>query len=182
MRVVATGIVAALAGIYAASPYISLYKIDRDLRGHDLPALTADIDWTRLRDGLKEDIADGITGVPGQAQTVNASAGGDDLPPFGSGFVTNMAGNLVDQTCNPAHLAEAIGATGSAGAPVRVSRAFFTGPTSFTVAFKVANGARRPPDLRLRLDLVRDGLGFAWKVTRVWMPLEMLAASETHAS
>jgi hypothetical protein len=180
MRVVAAGLVAALIGVYAASPYISLYKIDRDVRQHNVRALAADVDWDQLRDGLKADIADGITGAPGQAETVSANS--DDLPPFGSGFVTNMAGNLVDQTCNPAHLADTIGTLDAAGAPVHISRAFFTGPTSFTVAFRVGAAGRRPPALRMRLDLVRDGMRFGWKVTRVWVPAEMLAASEPHSS
>ena len=182
MRIVAAGTVAALVGVYAASPYISLYKIDRDIRLHNLPALTADVDWPSLKDGLKADIADGITGVAGQAETVSANVNNDDLPPFGSGFVTNMAGNLVDQTCNPAHLADVIGTLDAAGAPVHVSRAFFTGPTSFTVAFRIGEGRNRPPALRLRLDLVRDGYGLGWKVTRAWVPAEMLAAAEPHAS
>ena len=182
MRIMAAGLVAALIGVYAASPYISLYKIDRDVRLHHLQALAADVDWDQLRDGLKADIADGLAGVPGQAETVNASASSDDLPPFGAGFVTNMAGNLVDHSCNPAHLADAIGTLDAAGAPVHVSRAFFTGPTSFTVAFRVGAGGHRPPALRMRLDLVRDGMRFGWKVTRVWMPVELLAASEPHAS
>ena len=184
MRIVAAGIVAALVGVYAASPYISLYKIDRDIRQHNLTALNGDVDWSSLRDGLKADIADGITGVAGQAEAVNASAsvGNDDLPPFGSGFVTNMAGNLVDQTCNPAHLADVIGTFDAAGAPVHVSRAFFTSPTSFTVAFRIGEGRNRPPAMKLRLDLVRVGFGLGWKVTRAWVPAEMLAAAEPHAS
>jgi hypothetical protein len=32
------------------------------------------------------------------------------------------------------------------------------------------------------LNLVRDGLGMEWKVTRAWVPPQMLAASEAHTS
>jgi hypothetical protein len=180
MRSLAAGMVAALIGVYAASPYISLYKIDRDIRHRNLAALAQDFDWSSLRTGLKEDIADGITGVPGQAQTISANS--DDLPPFGSGFVTNMAGTLVDHTCNPAHLADAMGTLDAAGAPVHISRAFFTSPTSFTVALRMGSAGHHPPALRFRLDLVRDGMRFGWKVTRIWMPAEMLAATDPHAS
>jgi hypothetical protein len=76
-----------------------------------------------LREGLKQDIADGITGEPGQTLQVNATSN-DDLPPFGSGFVTNMAGAMVDQTVTPQHLANMAGTLKAAGAhPMTVSTA-----------------------------------------------------------
>jgi hypothetical protein len=176
---------AVLVGAYGAWPYVSLYQIDQDVRRHDIRALTADFDWSQLREGMKEDIADGITGVPGQAEAVSASAAGsdDDLPPFGSGFVNNMAGNMVDQNVTPRHLAETISTLEAAGAShVNVSRAFFTSPTSFVVALSMGSGGDHPPALRLRMNLVRDGLGMEWKVTRAWVPPQMLAASEAHTS
>ena len=186
MRVAVTAIIPTLVclGAYAAWPYASLYRIDRDVRRHDVAALTADVDWDSLRDGLKQDMADGITGVSSETTQVSAKAGADDdLPPFGSGFVTNLAGNVVDRTVTPEHLADTAALFKAAGASrMVVSRAFFTSPTSFVVAVRDGGAGKRPPALRLRLDLVRDRLALRWKVTRAWVPMEMLAATEAHPS
>jgi hypothetical protein len=92
-----------------------------------------------------------------------------------------MAGNIVDRTCTPQHLAATIATLRSAGVQhVVVSRAFFTSPTSFMVALRMANS--RDVAVRLRLDLVRAGVTLDWKVTRAWVPVEMLAAAEPRAS
>jgi hypothetical protein len=173
---------AVLLTAYAAWPYVSLYRLTQDLRRHDVGALTTAIDWNQLREGLKEDIADGITGAPAEAATpATAHPADDDLPAFGASFVSDMAGNIVDRTCTPQHLAATIATLRSAGVQhVVVSRAFFTSPTSFMVALRVANS--RDVAVRLRLDLVRAGVTLDWKVTRAWVPVEMLAAAEPRAS
>jgi hypothetical protein len=171
-----------LLGAYGAWPFVSLYEIRQDVQSHNVRALTADIDWSQLREGLKEDIADNMTGEPGQAVQVNASSS-DDLPPFGSGFVTNMAGNMVDQTVTPQHLASTVTTLQAAGAhPMTVSQAYFASPTCFMVALSATPASAGQPAVRLRLDLVRNGLSMRWKVTRAWLPMEMLAAAEPHAS
>ncbi len=178
---------AVLLVAYAASPYISLYEIGQDVRGHDVSAISADVDWTKLREGLKEDIADGITGntpasATPQATPVSATTNDDDLPPFGSGFVNNMAGNMVDQTVTPQHLANTVSTLRAAGADrMMVQHAFFTSPTRFDVTLQLGHDKVQPP-LRLQLDLVRSGMTMRWKVTRAWLPTELLAASEAHAS
>jgi hypothetical protein len=174
--------VAVLLTAYIAWPYLSLYQLTQDLRRHDVGALTTAIDWAQLREGLKEDIADGITGEPAEAATpATAHPGNDDLPPFGASFVNDMAGNIVDRTCTPQHLAATIATLRSAGVQhMVVSRAFFSSPTSFMVALRVANS--HDTAMRLRLDLVRDGAVLDWKVTRAWVPVALLAASEPTAS
>jgi hypothetical protein len=171
-----------LVGAYGAWPFVSLYEIRQDVQSHNVRALTADIDWPLLREGLKEDIADGITGETGQTVQVNASAS-DDLPPFGSGFVNNMAGNMVDQTVTPQHLAMTVGTLQAAGAHrMTVSQAYFAGPTRFMVALSAAPAAASKPALRLQMDLVRTGMSMRWKITRAWLPPDMLEAAESHAS
>ena len=170
-----------VTGAYAASPYLSLLEIQQAVQARNVPALSASIDWDRLRDGLKQDVSDGITGVPGQAVQVSANA--DDLPPFGSGFVSTMAGSMVDETVTPQHLASTVATLQRAGAQtMQVTRAFFTSPTGFEVSMRGAADKAGPPVIRLHMDLVRSGFGLRWKVTRVWLPMEMLAAAEPHAS
>jgi hypothetical protein len=173
----------ALVAAYGASPYLSLYEMGQAVRQGDTRTLCADIDWDHVRDGLKEDIADGMTGEPAPTEaTATAPANPDDLPPFGSGFVTNMAGNVVDRTVTPSHLAETMGAwraTGTKAPRPAVEAAHFTSPTSFSVALRPAGAA---DTVRLRLDLQRTNDGLRWKVTRAWIPESMLEKSETHTS
>jgi hypothetical protein len=170
-----------VTGAYGSWPYLSLYEIQTAVQARDVPALSAAIDWDRLRDGLKQDVSDGITGVPGQA--VQVSANSDDLPPFGSGFVNTMAGSMVDETVTPQHLASTVATLRQAGAQkMQVAWAFFTGPTGFDVSMRGASDQAGPPVMRLHMDLIRSGFGLRWKVTRVWLPMEMLAAAEPHAS
>jgi hypothetical protein len=171
-----------LLGAYAASPYISLYEMGQAVSAGDTRTLCADIDWANVREGLKEDIADGITGqaVP---DTSPAVAESDDLPPFGASFVSNMAGNVVDRTVTPQHLAQTMHAMRAGGAvPSRpiVEQARFVAPTTFMVAIHSANAPENT--VRLRLDLVPSKWGMRWEVTRAWIPETMLAQTETHAS
>ncbi len=63
-----------------------------------------------------------------------------------------------------------------------VSQAYFAGPTRFMVALSAAPAAASKPALRLQMDLVRTGMSMRWKITRAWLPPDMLEAAESHAS
>jgi hypothetical protein len=54
--------------------------------------------------------------------------------------------------------------------------------TRFVVALSAAPLSARAPAVRLQMDLVRDGSTLRWKITRAWLPPEMLQAAEPHAS
>jgi hypothetical protein len=166
---------------YAASPYVSLYRMGQAVHRGDLATLCADVSWNEVREGLKEDIADGMTGETASTQLASNN---DDLPAFGSSFVTSMAGNVVDRTVNPEHLAEALGtlhAAGTTAAPHIVS-AFFTTPTSFEVAFRTRQERATDAPVRLRLVLGKGPGGIGWRVTRAWVPEALLTQSDTHTS
>jgi hypothetical protein len=174
----------ALLGAYVASPYLSLFEMGQALKHGDVATLSADIDWAQVRDGLKQDIADGITGEPTPSATP-AVAESDDLPPFGSGFVTNVAANVVDRTVTPAHLAQTVSAMRAAGAPCErpvLESAHFEGPGTFLVSLRPAHSAADSSTVKLRLDLVSTQWGMRWEVTRAWLPESLLAQSETHTS
>ena len=98
-------------GVSGLALRIDLLDRDGDAAG-DAQTLAADIEWDGVREGLKEDIADGITGQPGSSTAVASDA----LPAFGSGFVRSMAGNMVDETVTPEHLATSFSALQAAGA------------------------------------------------------------------
>jgi hypothetical protein len=174
----------ALLGAYAVSPYLSLFEMGQALKHGDVATLSASIDWKQVRAGLKEDIADGITGEPTPTASP-AVANSDDLPPFGSGFVTNVAANMVDRTVTPLHLAQTVSAMRAAGAPCErpvVESAHFEGPGTFMVSLRPAHAAADSPAVRLRLDLVSTQWGMRWEITRAWLPESVLAQSETHTS
>ena len=123
------------------------------------------VDWVAVREGIKEDICDTVIDQPAEAKA------GGQLPPFGAGFVRGIAGNAVDARVTPQALAAVAQEPASAPAPkdsvVRVSWAFFGGPTEFLVALK-APGQTAPISLQM---VFRAG---AWQVTRVWLPPELL--------
>lgn len=180
----------ALFAAYAASPYVTLYELGQDMRSGNAAALCAAIDWARVRSGLKQDLADSITGEPAATPAVatgtpRAGAADDDLPPFGSGFVTNLAGNVIDRTVTPRHLAETLQefTAASAAAPSPdIAEARFLSPTRFTVAFHPTGEKAELGMVRLRLDLVRQGARLRWMVTHADIPPAMLEKTDTHTS
>jgi hypothetical protein len=91
--------------------------------------------------------------------------------------VRGIAGNAVDTKVTPEALVAAASDQPAAkpaqlGAPVRVSWAFFSGPSAFVVDLQTPG---QDVPIRLQLDL-RMG---AWQVTRVWLPLELLGQANT---
>jgi hypothetical protein len=49
---------------YVASPYITLWRLATALRHGDARTLQAVIDWDAVRGGLKEDVSEGLVGLP----------------------------------------------------------------------------------------------------------------------
>jgi hypothetical protein len=176
---------AVVAGAYAASPFVSLYQMGEAARRGDVATLCADVAWNDVREGLKEDIADGIAGAyPGAPPATEVASSSDDLPPFGVSFVTGMAGNVVDRTVTPEHLANALATLRGAGVTVRptVTAAYFASPTRFEVSLRTPQERASDAPLRLQLDFAAGRNGIGWRVTRAWVPEALLSQSDTHAS
>jgi hypothetical protein len=176
-----SALLVACVAAYLAWPYLALYWIGDALRRGDARTLTATIDWDSVREGLKEDIADGITGEPA-ATTQIAS---DALPPFGASFVKGMAGNIVDETVTPEHLAGSLdavrSASGKSGA-IRLNSAWFTSPTSFEASFLLPDEESGAAPVRVRLDLIETGWTLQWRITRAWIPSPVLEQLQTKSS
>ncbi|HET6609628.1 MAG TPA: DUF2939 domain-containing protein [Rhodopila sp.] len=157
---------AAVGLAYAAYPYVTLYRIGGAIRGGDTKTLEALVDWSSVREGIKEDICDLVVDDPG------AKTGGN-LPPFGASFMRGIASSSIDQTVTPQAL---LAATGSLkrpekelkGADVHVRWAFFDSPTSFLVDLK-APGQTDP--IRMEMTLHHGG----WQIDRVWLPVDLLS-------
>jgi hypothetical protein len=155
----------AVALAYVAYPYVTLYRLGSAIRDGNGPALEAMVDWPAVREGIKEDICDLVIDEAPEAKA------GTQLPPFGAGFMRGIAGNAIDARVTPAALV-AVAQVPSARpafrtAKMRVSWAFFDTPTQFMVDLRAR---KEDPAVRLQLDL-RNG---AWRVTRVWLPAELL--------
>lgn len=183
---------AAAVVAYAALPYVTLFRLGQAIRNGDAAALAKLVDWDGVREGLKEDICDEVlddTPAPaasaGQPVQIAESGGHAPrseaaLPPFGSGFVQGIASNMIDENVTPDALAAAahaqtVGHTpGAAAAPAaeepqpRIVWAFFDGPQTFTVLLQPPGNDVGPIRIRMALR------GGSWKVTRAWLPHELL--------
>ena len=150
---------------YVASPYVTLYRLNHAVRSGDAATLARLVDWSSVREGIKEDLCDVVADNP-----ATTSRNGQ-LPAFGASFARGIAANAVDRTVTPERLASAANdgpALMPQGGALHVDWAFFDGPAGFTVAL-VTHGQTEP--IRLQLQL-QDG---GWLVTRVWLPPAMLA-------
>lgn len=160
------GALLAVAAAYCVYPYVTLYRLGQAIRAGDAATLVTMVDWPSVREGITEDICDRVANQPAEAKA------GNQLPPFGTGFVRGIATSAMDARITPEALVAAARQppprTVANGAAVRIAWAFFGGPTQFLVDLR-APGPTQP--IRLRMDL-RAGV---WHVTRVWLPLELLA-------
>ncbi len=161
------GALLAVGLTYGIYPYVTLYRLGQAIRNGDAARLQAMVDWPAVREGIKEDICDLVIDQPRQTKD------NGQLAPFGAGFVRGIATNAVDRRVTPEALVAATQEPDAAhGAAIRVSWAFFTGPSAFVVDLS-APGQAAP--IRMQMDL-RNG---SWQVTRVWLPPELLGQANT---
>ena len=164
---------AAVGLAYAAYPYITLYRIGDAIRGGDAKTLEALVDWSSVREGIKEDICDLVVEDPGPKT-------GGNLPPFGASFMRGIASSSIDQTVTPQALLAATGSLAGSvvhepppqtelkGADVHIRWAFFDSPTSFLVDLRAVG---RTDPIRMEMTLHRG----AWRIERVWLPTDLLS-------
>ena len=147
---------------YVASPYVTLYRLDQAVRTGDSASLQRLVDWPAVREGIKEDICDGLAGDPGQQLERGK------LPPFGASFMHGIATNAVDRAVTPEALVHFTRNGGDAqGAATQVDWAFFDDPTEFVVSLAVP-GQQGP--VRLLMTLKDEH----WQVTRIWLTPRLL--------
>jgi hypothetical protein len=179
-RVLVSGFIV-LVVAYTVTPYLMLWRLAEALRHGDSQMLETTIDWDSVREGVKEDIADGIVG-DGAADPDGVAPPSDTLPPFGSSFVKGIAGSEVDRELTPEHLAAMFREVQPAGGNVvtllyrDVRYAFFDGPKSFRLSLRCPGQAPGDPPLRVEMALQHG----AWTVVRAWLPRTMLASGQQH--
>ncbi len=169
---------------YAATPYLTLYRLASSIRRGDAVALESLVDWDQVREGIKEDVCDTVFDEPSPGAGT-ATKDADALPPFGFSFVRGIAGSAIDENVTPAGVVmaasqfEAVSPSGrSLAAPAggaasqpRIVWAFFASPTVFHVELLPPSEAGFGRDrIRIRMDFGLTG----WKVTRAWLPASML--------
>jgi hypothetical protein len=164
---------------YVGGPFMTLWRLSRALDRGDVAALGSLVDWTAVRQGLKDDIAEGIIGMP--QQTLVAS---NTLPPFGASFISGIAGAEVDQAVTPQGLLQVTrqfdpklpGRTAEALRPNIVAAGFIT-PTQFDLRLRAPGQDADEEPLHVRLVFQAGG----WRVVRVWVPQDLMdrASSRT---
>jgi hypothetical protein len=166
-RVVMVAALAAFA--YVAYPYVTLARLGAALGSGDSATLETLVAWGSVREGIKEDICDDVADAPASNDMA--------LRPFGFSFVRGVAANVVDAHVSPHGILAAMRhfdpANLTLGAISGVKWAFFESPTQFVAELKPPGMAPDAPPVRVQMELK----GFAWKVTRVWLPPTLLAAA-----
>ncbi len=168
------------AGAYVVAPYVTIWRLAEALQQGDTSALETSIDWDDVREGIKEDIADGITGT---ANDDAAQAQSNDLPAFGASFVKSIASDMVDREIKPQHLSVVFQQMKHTGNSFEsflfddVQYAFFEGFGRFRVSFYCPGQETSGSPVQVDLALQH----YAWKVVRVRVPgtLSSLAPKRT---
>lgn len=141
-----TGIALVCCG-YVAYPCMTLYRLDEAVSRGDAQALRKLIDWPEVRRGIEADLA----------------SDGGELPPFGSMFMRTIA---VKEAMTPENVLTALHAAdaragASAPSAVTLRGAWVEGPCTVIVDLGT---------VRLRMQL----RGGEWRVTRAWLPEDVL--------
>ena len=166
-KVLFSGLVALALG-YAASPYLTLWRLSLALNAEDTGTIADAVDWDSVRQGLKQDIAEGVVGMPATQMVAT-----NTLPPFGSGFFIGIANTFVDRAVTPTELVSVLhdlSGTETQGVPARIEGAFFDGPTRFVLRIHAPGQDDEEAPLRVLLEL----RGMRWMVTRAWVPQDLM--------
>ncbi|MBV8458127.1 MAG: DUF2939 domain-containing protein [Acetobacteraceae bacterium] len=156
-----------IAAGYAATPCLALYQLHLALRSGNHRAVNRMVDWSSVRAGLDEEIADVATDVPDP----RAVSSGTQLAPFGFGFVRGIASRAADSEITAPKLLASLH-SGEKQDSYAVRLAYFTSPWEFVVQLVAAH--RR--EIRIRLNLE----GGVWRVTRVWVPPSVIREAAEH--
>ena len=157
--------VALVGATYAAYPFVTLYQLQSAVRGGDGPALNMLVDWSSVREGIKEDICDLVLEESGDV----AKKG--QLPAFGASFVRGVAGSSVDREFTPEKIMKmtqpAPNTAANTSDDASISWAFFSSPARFSIDVTIV-GQAQPFRAEMELE------GLRWKLTRVWIPEDLL--------
>lgn len=168
---------------YVGGPFLTLWRITQAVGSGDVVALQSLVDWTSVRQGLKDDIAEGVIGM--KRETLLAS---NTLPPFGASFITGIAGTEVDRSVTPRGLVQvtrdldppSAGHSSTAPFPVlfpAILAAGFSTPRRFDLRVRAPFQDADEEPLHIRLAFQ----GWRWQVVRIWVPQDVMdrASSRT---
>jgi hypothetical protein len=165
----------AVSMVHVASPYAAAWRMWNAALSGDSDTLAGLIDWDAVRTGIKEDIAEGIVGMP--AHEVAAS---NTLVPFGSSFMSGIAGNIVDRDLTPEHMAIALRALQKTGGfSGRITKAWFSWPDRFEIALRMPGQADEDPPLRVEMRWHSPlEKGWGWQIVRAWVPQDLMEQAD----
>ena len=165
----------AVSVVHVASPYAAAWRMWNAALSGDADTLAGLIEWDSVRRGIKDDIAEGIVGMP--AHEVEVS---NTLVPFGSSFMAGIAGNIVDRDLTPERLAIALRALQkSGGIGGSIVKAWFTWPDRFQVFLRMPGQADEDPPLRVEMRW-RSPIekGWGWQIVRAWVPQDLMEQAD----
>lgn len=160
---------------YAGYPYLAMYELAQAVKTQDTATLEEKVDWSSIRQGLKDDLSAALAMSMQTQQTPDNNAGFQML---GTMIGAKFADIMIDQMVTPAAFTMMLRRQVAAhpGTPIdplqSVTWAFFDSPLKFLIT--VENDRREPVGLRMSME------DFTWKVSRlVFSPQQIadLAAS-----
>jgi hypothetical protein len=140
-------LIAILVGVllfYAASPYYSVWRFGEAIRAHDMPALTARIDFESVRGSLKRQIRDHFLGALSQKQKERLTeffrtSVNDPLDQILDAYITPEGISALISNPGPIKNASSISSLPSLGLSTKqidwskFRNGYFTGPGDFVV-------------------------------------------------
>ena len=191
---------------YLAAPYVTLWRLAHALQTGDARTVEGIIDWNAVRQGLKQDVADGIVGLPeGDDDTPRKIASDDDtprkissddaqptptarfatntLPPFGASFMTGIAGNVIDREVTPSHVVKMVREFTSADDESIAGMISALGEVHAffdgptSFVMRLRCAGQDDDDPPLRVRLVLRG--GSWRVVRVWVPQDLIERADS---
>jgi hypothetical protein len=165
-----------MCAAYAVSPFVALWRISHAIDVGDTATLHAMIDWPAVRQGLKDDITDGIIGMP--RETLIAS---NSLPRFGASFISGIAASAIERAVSPqalvgaARLLAPVESPGGGSSWPSIVDAGFASPISFDMNVRAPCQEADEAPLHIRLAF-RGGV---WTVIRVWIPQDLMDRAGT---
>jgi hypothetical protein len=163
-----------LTAVYVAYPYFALYRLGEALRTQDVEAIDGKVDWTRVRQGIKDDVNAALLDKV-RPDDANPLAG------LGVALAGKLASPVVDAAVTPAGLIAVANAdrpalatlvtqiyvSGSVDRPLpRLIRSGFSGLATFDATIMPSGSTSADEAIHLRLEL---GGGY-WVLTRIRLP------------
>ena len=175
MGIGAAIVTAAIAALYIATPYYTLWRLKNAIGNKDSLALESIVDWPRIREQVRSDLV-----AASFADTLTDKGGFGAL---GTALGAAMATQLIDTFVNPAAVIRVSDNNPKFAERVKtldVRSGYFLGPTTFRLDIEGPPIKFGDEPTKLGLILVFQGTG--WRVTHVDVPWNEIQKAQEFAA